>query len=94
MRSILIVILGLCLALTGCSVNPVTGEKNFILPNLDEGWERQVGTQMYAPMRQSAGGDYRLDPELTRYVESVGKRIAAQSKRDLPYEFHVLNDTV
>ena len=94
MRRLLIAILSISFALTGCSTNPVTGEKNFILPNLDEDWEREVGQQMYAPMRQSQGGDYTLDPALTAYVESVGGRLAAQAKRDLPYEFHVLNDSV
>jgi len=94
MRRLLIIILSLSFTLTGCSVNPVTGEKNFILPNLDENWEREVGQQMYAPMRQSQGGDYKLDPELTEYVESVGNRLAAQAKRDLPYEFQILNDSV
>ena len=93
MRRLLIAILSVSFALTGCSVNPVTGEKNFILPNLDENWEREVGQQMYAPLRQSQGGDYILDPELTSYVESVGDRLAAQAKRDLPYEFHILNDS-
>ena len=94
MRRLLIAILSISFAVTGCSVNPVTGESNFILPNLDEGWERQVGEQMYAPMRQSQGGDYILDPELTAYVEGVGDRLAVQAKRDLPYEFHILNDSV
>ena len=94
MRRLLIVILGLFIALTCCSVNPVTGEKNFMLPNLDENWEREVGQQMYAPMRQSQGGDYLLDPELSAYVEGVGNRLAAQAKRDLPYEFHILNDSI
>ncbi len=93
MRRFLIVVLSLSFMLTGCSINPVTGEKNFVLPNLDESWEREVGQQMYAPMRQSQGGDYKLDPALTAYVESVGNRLAAQAKRDLPYEFHVLNDS-
>ena len=94
MRRLLIVIFSLFITLTGCSVNPVTGEKNFVLPNLDESWEREVGQQMYAPMRQSQGGDYLLDPELSAYVEGVGDRLAAQAKRDLPYEFHILNDSV
>ena len=94
MRRLLIILLSLFVTLTACSVNPVTGEKNFVLPNLDENWERKVGQQMYAPMRQAEGGDYKLDPQLTAYVESVGKRLAVQAKRDLPYEFRVLNDSV
>ena len=94
MRRIPFILLFLSFVLTGCSINPVTGEKNFLLPGLDENWERNVGQQMYAPMRQSQGGDYKLDPALTRYVETVGNRLAKQSSRDLPYEFHILNDSV
>ena len=94
MRRIPFLLLFLSFVITGCSVNPVTGEKNFLLPGLDENWERNVGQQMYAPMRQSQGGDYKLDPALIRYVESIGNRLAAQSTRDLPYEFHILNDSV
>jgi predicted Zn-dependent protease len=95
MRRVLAVLLiSFSFFLAACSVNPVTGKKNFVLPNLDEKWERKVGEQMYAPMRQSQGGDYKLDPALTEYVSTVGKRLAAQASRDLPYEFHVLNDSV
>jgi predicted Zn-dependent protease len=94
MRRFLIIMLSCCFVLAGCTTNPVTGEKNFILPNLDENWERQAGQQMYAPMRQSQGGDYTLDPALTGYVEGVGAKLAAQAKRDLPYEFHILNSSV
>ncbi len=94
MRRILIILFSLSFSLAGCGINPVTGERAFVLPNLDENWERGVGQKMYAPMRQSQGGDYKLDPVLTEYVESVGDRLAAQASRDLPYEFHVLNDSV
>ncbi len=94
MRRILIGLLSLSFTLLACSVNPVTGKKNFILPNLDEDWERQVGQQMYAPMRQSQGGDYTLDPALTEYIQDVGARLAKQASRDLPYEFHILNESV
>jgi len=94
MRRILLAFLVLTFTLTGCSTNPVTGKKNFVLPNLDENWEREVGQQMYAPMRQSQGGDYLLDPALTEYIQTVGNRLAGQSSRDLPYEFHILNDSI
>lgn len=94
MRRIPIALLALALGLTGCSVNPVTGKNTFVLPNFNENWERNVGQEMYATMRQSEGGDYTLDPALTEYVERVGNRLAAQASRDLPYEFHVLNDSV
>ncbi len=46
-------------------------------------------------MRQSQGGDFLIDPELTAYVQSVGKRLAAQARRkdELQFEFNVLNDS-
>jgi predicted Zn-dependent protease len=40
------------------------------------------------------GGLYRLDPAVSEYVASVGRRIAAQSPVDLPYEFVVLDNSV
>jgi len=40
------------------------------------------------------GGLYTVDPELTDYVSSVGKRVAAYSNISLPYEFVVLNNSV
>src|SRR5690606_41050373 len=40
------------------------------------------------------GGPYELDPELTRYVQQVGQKVAAHADRDLPYEFVVLNNPV
>ena len=53
-----------------------------------------MGQQMYAPMRQSQGGDYALDPDLTSYIETIGGRLAQQSSRDLAYEFHIINDSI
>ena len=53
-----------------------------------------MGSQNYGPARQSQGGDYFIDPELTAYVQSVGNKLAAVSDRKLPYEYTVLNDSV
>jgi predicted Zn-dependent protease len=39
------------------------------------------------------GGDYTVNPELTAYVNEVGKKLAAVSDRKLPYEFTVLNNS-
>jgi predicted Zn-dependent protease len=85
---------GLALAalLAACSTNPVTGEKELML--VGEGTELSIGAQQYAPMRQSEGGDYLMDPALTAYVQQVGNRLAAVSDRELPYEFSVLNNTI
>lgn len=80
--------------LAGCTTNPVTGERNFQLYGAE--WEQEVGAQMYAPMKQSQGGEFILDPELTAYVQGVGERLAARSRRgsELDYEFSVLNSSV
>lgn len=88
-------ILMLCAAaavLAGCGVNPVTGKRE--IQFVGEASEVQMGVQNYLPMRQSQGGEYDIDPELTAYVNRVGQRLAAVSDRELPYEFVVLNNSV
>ncbi|MDX1763646.1 MAG: M48 family metalloprotease [bacterium] len=78
--------------LSGCAVNPVTGKKELTL--ISESSEIALGAQNYGPTRQSQGGEYILDPQLTAYVSGVGQRIARISDRpDLPYEFTVLNNS-
>lgn len=79
--------------LTGCGTNPVT--KKTELQFISESEEVQIGQENYAPARQSQGGDYVIEPELTAYVREVGQKLAAVSDRpQLPYEFVVLNDSV
>ena len=80
------------LALAGCAVNPVTGERELSL--FGEDWELATGERYYAPLRQMQGGDFVLDEELVRYVQAVGQRVAAEAPRDLPYEFAVINDSI
>jgi predicted Zn-dependent protease len=82
----------LVLALAGCATNPVTGKNEFSL--VSEQQELAIGAQQYAPARQSQGGDYEVDRELTAYINQVGQRLAAVSDRKLPYEFKVLNNSV
>jgi predicted Zn-dependent protease len=80
------------LTITGCSINPVTGDREFVMMSTAQ--EIQMGKQNYAPMQQSQGGAYDVDPELTAYVQRVGQNVASQSGVDLPYEFVVLNNSV
>jgi predicted Zn-dependent protease len=91
MKKILLIVLLMFSA--GCQVNPVTGDRHLQFYGND--WEQQIGASMYSPLRQSQGGDFKIDPELTAYVQSVGQRLAAQAKRkdELQFEFHVLNDS-
>lgn len=88
----IITIAATLLAVTGCAVNPVTGERQLNL--YGEKWERQVGEQQYAPLRQAQGGDFILDPTVADYVNEVGQRLAAQADRELDYEFTVINSSV
>lgn len=76
----------------GCSVNPVTGKSEMVFMSTAQ--EIEMGKQNYAPMQQSQGGVYDVDPELSAYVQSVGSRVAAQTDVNLPYEFVVLNNSV
>lgn len=78
--------------LSGCAINPVTGQNELSL--VSEQQELAIGAQQYAPARQSQGGDYEVDHQLTAYVNQVGQRLAAVSDRKLPYEFKVLNNSV
>ena len=82
----------MALAAAGCSVNPVTGNRELTL--VTEASELRMGEQNYRPMQQAQGGIYDVDIELTEYVDGVGQRLAAVSDRPLPYEFVVLNSSV
>lgn len=78
--------------LVACGVNPVTGKKELNL--VGEETELKIGAENYVPSRQMQGGDLAVDPELTRYVNGVGQKLAGVSDRKLPYEFTVLNNSV
>jgi len=73
-------------------VNPVTGDREFMTVSTRD--EIKMGTQNYAPMLQSQGGAYDVDPALSEYVQSIGQQLAAVSDANLPYEFTVLNNSV
>lgn len=77
--------------LGGCAVNPVTGKNEIAF--VSESQEMAIGQKNYAPYRQAQGGDYVVEPALTRYVKSIGERLARVSDRKLPYEFNVVNDS-
>lgn len=83
----------LSFVISACGTNPVTKKREFQFVSQDK--EIAIGKQNYSPARQSQGGDYIIDPELTAYVQGIGKRLAAASDRpDLPYEFVVINHSV
>lgn len=79
--------------LVGCASNPVTGKRDLVFMSTEQ--EIAIGQQNYLPAQQQQGGQYTVDPGLTRYVASVGAKLAAVSDRpELPYEFVVLNNDV
>jgi predicted Zn-dependent protease len=84
--------------LVSCGTNPVTGKRE--IQFVSTGDEISIGQQNYAPMRQSEGGDYKVLPELTAYVNEIGQKLVAADKtvlvkdRKLPFEFTVLNNSV
>lgn len=91
--SALLITVAIGLSLSACGTNPVTKKTEFQFVSEDK--EIAIGKENYSPARQSQGGDYIIDPELTAYVQDIGKRLGAVSDRpELPYEFVVLNDSV
>ena len=85
-------ILAFSLAISACGINPVTKKREFQFVSQEK--EISIGSQNYSPARQSQGGDYIIDPELTVYVQGIGNRLAKASDRPgLPYEFVVINDS-
>jgi len=77
--------------LAACATNPVTHKKELSL--IPKGLEIQMGAENYAPTRQASGGDYVVHPEVVEYVREVGRKLAAVSDRQLPYEFSVINSS-
>lgn len=75
----------------GCAVNPVTGEHELML--LTEEDEIRLGQQTDSQVV----GEYGVykDPQLTAYLNDMGKRLAKVSHRPgLPYAFKVLDTPV
>ena len=80
-------------SIASCARNPVTGKNELQL--VSEQQEIQIGMENYLASRQSQGGDWIIDTELSEYVNSVGKKLVKVSDRpELPYEFAVLNNSV
>lgn len=78
-------------SLTGCAINPATGQRQFSL--IGEGQEIAMGTE-YDQQIVATMGLYP-DSSLQRYVQDLGKALAAKSERpNLPWTFRVLDDPV
>ena len=77
------------LALTACAVNPVSGQRDFVLISEDQ--EIAMGADGARSVAASIGEVD--DPALQQYVQTLGQRLAADSERPhLPWTFRVLDD--
>ncbi len=75
--------------IAGCAVNPVTGEKQFML--VSEDWEVQVDREN-SPHQFSADYGATQDQALNHYVNQVGTAMAARTHRPhMPYSFRCVN---
>lgn len=79
----------LALTLVACATNPATGKREFSL--MSEAQEIELGKSMDGEVRRQMG--VYEDPELQRYVETVGLRLARASQRpNLPWHFTVVDE--
>lgn len=75
--------------LTGCSVNPVTGQRQLVLMSTAE--EQQLDQQS-APHQFSADYGRVQDAALQQYITQVGQGIGSRSHRpEMPYSYNALN---
>jgi predicted Zn-dependent protease len=85
-----VVLVPLCALVAACSVNPATGQSQFaaLMPT---GQEASIGAQEHEKIMQQYGGVVK-DQALTRYVSTVGARVAANTERpDVTYQFFLLD---
>lgn len=87
--SSLAIILGCLVLLSGCAVNPVTGNRNFTLMSEDDevrkGWETALEIR-------KAYRTYDDLPDLQQYVNEIGQKLAKRSHRpQIDYHFTVLD---
>ncbi|MCP3900564.1 MAG: M48 family metalloprotease, partial [Desulfobacteraceae bacterium] len=77
--------------LSGCAVNPVTGENQFMMVNKDQ--EINIDKSQ-SPHQFSADYGVCQNLRLNKYVSSVGKKLSANVHRlDMPYSFRCVNAT-
>jgi predicted Zn-dependent protease len=77
------------LTVAACATNPATGKKEFSL--MSEAQEIELGKSMDGEVRREMG--VYDDPELQRYVEDIGLRLARSSQRpNLPWHFAVVDE--
>ena len=83
-------LVAISLAAAGCVRNPATGHQQLNL--ISESEEIKMGQQAAEEVTQTIG--LYDDPKLEAYVGELGKKLAAVSDRpNVPFQFHVVEDT-
>jgi len=84
----LMILIPLC----SCAVNPVSGEREFML--VSEEQEVSIGKEAAPSLKWEFGGPYE-DRDLEAYLDSIVKDLWNNSERpDLPVEFHIQNTSL
>lgn len=83
---------GLAAGLTGCAVNPATGERDLILVGPDQ--EKEIGLREHPKIVAQFGGAYD-DQRAAGYVAAIGGKLAAASETpSLGFTFTLLDSPV
>jgi predicted Zn-dependent protease len=78
--------------LAGCAFNPATGGRDFIL--VSRAQEKQMGKEAYPKLIHEFGGVYN-DPAVTRYVDHLGRKLAAVTETPgEEFTFTVLDNAI
>ncbi|NEZ05020.1 M48 family metalloprotease [Wenzhouxiangella sp. XN201] len=86
---VLVALAAAFMLLQGCAVNPVSGDREFVLVSEDQ--EIAMGAQGAESVRQSIG--LVDDAALQNYVQALGMTMAVDSERpELPWSFGVIDD--
>ncbi|MBT5047256.1 MAG: M48 family metalloprotease, partial [Rhodospirillaceae bacterium] len=79
--------------LSGCTINPATGEKVFT-GGMSAGQELSIGRQQHPQIIKAFSGEYG-SPEFRRYIDGIGQRLARTVERkNFKYKFTVLNSGI
>jgi len=88
----LLLICSFFVVLTGCSINPATGENQFTA-FMSPAQEQQIGAQEHQKVLKQYG--LYEDERLQKYVSEVGRRVTANTERsDVNYQFFLLDSPV
>lgn len=90
----LVALLAVAVIAGGCETNPATGDSQFIVVSAAD--TTQMGVEAKPELIKEYGGEVQ-SPELRRYIEQVGKRLARHVEgeyKDTPWEFITLDSDV